>query len=341
MRCFACVTLAFVLFLVANGALAAQVEADDGVVAASNVMLLDSNDPEECPCEVEVAGDSVDLDYVTLPNTPSRVALWLGPDAFDIEVDFLSSDGRLQFLHFDFGDRSLYGVQASAGVGNTYNNYFYYDGNRFRYLGVFPALRYSRTRDLYVSYERDGASVFIETRYLLGITATLWKVESITTGGGLEEELRRPQQSSLPAESGNYEITFYSAQQSANERSQIAAGCRRTTEPPVPTMITVQCSREDDQMLWGFEVMCYYLDETPQDTNRQIKYFAGVADVTVSALSDSFSGVGFSDWHPATPEDIKRIENGDLEFTIGGSQLTFSPQGDEITLLRRVRECMV
>ena len=80
--------------------------------------------------------------------------------------------GKLSFLLFKFGDRRLYGVQASSGMANVYYNYFYYVNTRFHYLGVFPELLYDKNHDLFVGGERD-ANEWVTTYFRLSHRVTL------------------------------------------------------------------------------------------------------------------------------------------------------------------------
>ena len=190
---FVCLTM----LVAGSRSVAQQIEAEnDDVVGADAVILLGGygDNAPECPCAVDVADSSIDLDYSSLPDAPfgeTRIVLRLGTQTFEIEVAPYTLDSGLVFLRFDFGDRAFYGVRQSSGVANVYNHYFHYDGNRFHYLGAFPELLYNRPLDLYVSYERI-MPYYVETRYFFSVTTKLWTTEVISTGGPIEKEFPRP-----------------------------------------------------------------------------------------------------------------------------------------------------
>ena len=176
---FVCLTM----LVAGSRSVAQQSEAEnDDVVGADAVILLGGygDNAPECPCAVDVADSSIDLDYSSLPDAPSgetRIVLRLGTQTFEIEVAPYTLDSGLVFLRFDFGDRAFYGVRQSSGVANFYNHYFHYDGNRFHYLGAFPAGFPPNT-----SYERI-MPYYVETRYFFSVTTKLWTTEVISTGG--------------------------------------------------------------------------------------------------------------------------------------------------------------
>ena len=143
-----------------NSTLASAQVASADVVHPDSDVLVRADGPGSCPCLFEAEGDSLYLDYKVLPETTNGefpVELKLGTDTFKVDLDHSwSGFGKLSLLFFKFGNRRLYGVQASSGIVNTYYSYFYYVNTRFHYLGVFPELSYDKKHDLFVGHERDG-----------------------------------------------------------------------------------------------------------------------------------------------------------------------------------------